>query len=107
MDLGDLSNLVKALEYTVINAGDGQKVKQAEDFLNYSKTQTNYCIALMMIVNDNTNSLPIRQAAILQLKQSIEKNWVLKKNKENYVIEEEEKLKIKASILDALIMTVE
>jgi hypothetical protein len=38
MDLGDLSNLVKALEFSVINAGDGQKVKQAEDFLNYNRT---------------------------------------------------------------------
>jgi hypothetical protein len=61
----------------------------------------------MMIVNDNANSIQIRQAAILQLKQCIEKNWVLKKKQDNYVIGEEEKLKIKASILDALIMTVE
>ena len=61
----------------------------------------------MMIVNDQQNSIQIRQAAILQLKQSIEKNWVVKKNKEVYVISEDEKLKIKASILDALIMTVD
>jgi len=100
----DTDKIVQALNYTVNPADQGQ-IKQAEQFFELSKTQPAFAPALMLIASQKDQPLPLRQAAIVQLKQLVERHW--SENPKRFTITAEDKQTVKDNLLEAIINSVD
>ena len=65
--------MVEALGATLI--GDNQKLQEANTILSGFATQAGYTLTLMEIVDDGSVNFPIKQAALIQLKNNIKSRW--------------------------------
>ena len=65
--------VVEALGATLI--GDNQKLHEANTILSEFSTQPGYTITLMEIVDDASVAFPLKQAALIQLKNNIKSRW--------------------------------
>ena len=68
--------LVEALGATLI--GDNNKLKEANNALSEMGKEPGYCMALMEVVDDPSFGVPLKQAALIQLKNNIKAKWASK-----------------------------
>ncbi|CAD8063756.1 unnamed protein product [Paramecium sonneborni] len=100
MQTQDLGYLINALQLTY---GTSQEsVNNGEALLKQASLQPLYAISLLRIVDNQTQPELLRQSAVVNLKTFLEKHWAEKKEPGHFVVSEEEKSVIRATIIDAL-----
>ncbi|CAD8152713.1 unnamed protein product [Paramecium pentaurelia] len=100
MQTQDLGQLINALQLTY--GASQESVNSGEALLKQASMQPLYAISLLKIVDDQTQQDIVRQSAVVNLKTFLEKHWGEKKEPGHYVVNPEEKVLIRATIIDAL-----
>ena len=90
--------LMNALGATLI--GDNEKLKEANNALSEMAQQPGYCMTLMEIIDDGSLNVPIKQAGLIQLKNTIKAKWKCKT--ESLQMSQDEKISIRNSLITAV-----
>lgn len=88
-----------ALSATLI--GDNAKLKEANSALSEMSQQQGYSMTLMHVVDDGNIGFPVKQAALIQLKNVLKAKW--RPKNESMQLAGEERLQIRDSLITAVI----
>lgn len=88
--------MVAALKSTFI--GNSESLKKTTEYITLASKQTGFCMAMMEIVDDSEITIDVKQAALIQLKNTIKLRWVAKREQ----IQESEKQQIRSALLIAV-----
>ncbi|KRX11054.1 Armadillo-type fold [Pseudocohnilembus persalinus] len=99
MDEQQINILIQALQGTLI----GSKVQEATQIINQYIVKQGFCVSMMMIANNSSLDIYVRQSAMTNLSQCIKQFWNPVDPQNSYMISQQDKGAIKGSILDALI----